>query len=94
MGIYYQDIIKIDDCLYEDIDTAIECARKDYSDWCTVNKSYTELVNVFRDDKTGEIVIQYRYDPEQLDEDEQNDVREDRFDVEWVEMATTVKLPF
>jgi len=90
MGIYYQDIIKIDGCLYEDIDTAIECARKDYSYWCTVNKSYTELVNVFRDDKTGEIVIQYKYE----DDEDDNEIREDRFEVTWVEMATTVKLPF
>jgi hypothetical protein len=85
MGIYYQDIIKVEEKLFEDLTTALECARADYDKWCTVSKSYTELRDVFRDDATGEIVIKYKYDDD-LDESE----REDRFSVEWMEIATSV----
>lgn len=87
--IYYQDIIKCADMLFEDIDTLILHATENYSDWCQVNRSYTELIAVFRDESDGDLVIQWRWD----DGEEEVDVREDRFDVEWTELTTTVTLP-
>jgi hypothetical protein len=85
MDIFYQDIVKIDGFLYENLDTALEVARTDYYSWCMVDRIYTELLAVFRDEETGEIVIQYKWDEEDAE------VREDRFEVEWTKMAASLK---
>lgn len=86
--IYYQDIIKCDDMLFEDLDTLIQHATENYSDWCSVNRSYTELVKVFRDEKSGDLVIQYKYDDDE--EEGITEPREDTFEVTWTELTTTV----
>ena len=86
--IYYQDIIKCDDMLFEDLDTLMLHATENYHTWCSVGKSYTELVEVLRDDKSGDLVIKYKFD-----DDEENGVtepREDFFEIKWIELTTTV----
>jgi len=88
--LYCADIIKCEDFLYEDMDTLIEYARQNPSEFVTF--SDIELIEIKHGDDGLEITYKM---VDEYDEDD-NEVwvtKTESFDIEYSQMMVTVRLP-
>jgi len=88
--LYCADIFKCEDFLYEDMDTLIEYARQNPSEFVTF--SDIELIEIKHGDDGLEITYKM---VDEYDEDD-NEVwvtKTESFDIEYSQMMVTVRLP-
>jgi ABC-type phosphate/phosphonate transport system substrate-binding protein len=88
--LYCADIIKCEDFLYEDMDTLIEYARQNTSEFIT----YTdfELVEIKHGDDGLEITYKVVDDYDE-DDNEVIVTKTESFEIEYPQMMVTVRLP-